>query len=176
MEDQIELWQNAWIKTLKVETTLFHLNETTRFDQIVKKKRQTRWLVVLSIIHLFLSFHLKRLFRGYFSSTFNSSPLHQIWQNLHENDSLTLDHTLVWFFLIDWHYTGCGDGPKRPTQATFNYQIWQFMMTTLSQRLISFPAESRVKIYSQKRQCPFLPIINKGELHALKRNKSEATV
>jgi len=42
---------------------------------------------------------------------------------IHHHDSLTLDHTMVWIFLIDWHHNGLSAAPKRSTQAVLSCQI-----------------------------------------------------
>jgi hypothetical protein len=112
---------------------------------------------------------------GYFSWAFNTSFLHQIWQRLHENNHPTSYYTPVWYVLTDWHHIYRGSDPKRPTQTAFNYQIWQFMLTTLNQLLGSFRDESRAKIWHHKRQhIPLPPPINRGKFHGLSRKKSEA--
>jgi hypothetical protein len=50
---------------------------------------------VLVTIHFFLCLSLKKLLRGYFSGAFNVLSLHKILQNLHKNNGLTFDYTLV---------------------------------------------------------------------------------
>jgi len=133
-------------------------------------------LFLLLFIFFFI-FACKDCSRGNFSRAFNSSSLHQIWQNLHENYGLKFDYPPVWSFLTNWHHNSHRTGSNKPTQIALNYQIWQFMITTLSQWLRSFGAESRAMIWHQKRQNVPLPSpIYSGGFHELSIKKSKAKV
>jgi len=56
--------------------------------------------------------------------------------------------------------------------AAADLTIWQCTMPTLSQRLGSFPSESRAEIFLQCRQdCPFPPTINRDGFHGLREEK-----
>ena len=84
---------------------------------------------------------------GYFSGAFNALYVHQIWQHLNQNDHLTPLYPRVWHVQAEWHNNGPDGDLKWPTQTALNCQIWQFMMSTLNQRLRSFPTESRTEIF-----------------------------
>jgi hypothetical protein len=49
---------------------------------------------------------------GFPETTFQETNMAQIWQNLHTNNDLTSDYTLVWFFLVNWHHNSHGVAPK----------------------------------------------------------------
>jgi len=87
-----------------------HLNETTYFDQndtvltqTVKQKRQTTQRVVWNFSSSSSLVSLESCSSGRLFKAFNVLFLYQIWQNLHANDGLTSDYTLIWFYMTDRH-------------------------------------------------------------------------
>jgi hypothetical protein len=50
---------------------------------------------------------------------FNALSLYQIWQNLHANDHLTFNDTLVWSVLANWHYSSSSTTLKWSTRPAF---------------------------------------------------------
>jgi len=80
--------------------TLFHLNETTHFDQnniILTKQWQKKKSGDLSsgTVHLLPPLARKNYSGDYIFKAFNTSSLHQIWQKIDHHDSLIFDHILV---------------------------------------------------------------------------------
>jgi hypothetical protein len=117
-------WSSKGIKLCKIESL-------KPIRVVIERNHKSRdWIelyqndVVLVKLIFFFIFVWKDYLGGYFSGAFNVSSLHQFWQNLHENDGLTFDYTSIWSFLVNWQYNGHDVGPKRPTQAVFNCQIW----------------------------------------------------
>ena len=83
------------------------------------------WLL---FIFFFSIFTRKSCSSDLLFKTFNSSFLHQIWQNLHANDDRTSNYNPVWSFLTDWHHIDYGVAPvrwrgDRPPSGTVS--IWQ---------------------------------------------------
>jgi len=67
--------------------------------------------------------------------------------------------------------------PKKANSVSLFLQIWQLRMSTLNQRLGSFPTESRVAIFLQCRQdSPLPPPINRSEFHSLREKKIRSKV
>jgi hypothetical protein len=124
-------WTLAKISNSRLNDVVLHLNKSDH-NRLVT-------------IHCLPRFYSKKLTGGYFSSAVNASYVHQISPILHANNHLTLLYNPMWSVQVDWHHIGCDTDLKLPTHAAVNYQIWQFLVTTLNQRLRSFPTESRAK-------------------------------
>lgn len=129
----------------------------------------------LSMIHCSSSFFgLNVSLDDYFSSAFNASFVYQIWQKLHTNDILTFYYTTIWTIAVDWHYICNAIFLNWLTQTTFSYQIWQLIITTLSQWLECFRVESRTEILFKERQdCSISLSINKGRFYYMIIKKLE---
>jgi len=125
----------------------FHLNENACFDRTGKKKRTNQTTCHLELFIFFIiGFAQKLLGWPLFQSIqcFISPPS---LKNLHANDNLTSDYTLILSFMADWHHSGLGAAQKFPTQPTLMQQLFQVIMAILRQRLGSFRDKSRAKIW-----------------------------
>jgi len=90
---------------------------------------------------------------------------------MHETDHQTSLYVWVWSSPAHWHINGRGTTPKRPPQAACSCKL------TLSQRLGSFPIESRAVIYSPvKTRLPSSTPINRSRFHVLREKKIELKV
>jgi hypothetical protein len=90
------------------------------FDKKKTERRkidQTTRHLILVIFFIILS--PESCSGGHIFRTFNASSINQ---TIHQNDGLTLDHTLIWFFLADWQHNNLEATPKRSTQAALSCQ------------------------------------------------------
>jgi hypothetical protein len=86
---------------------------------------------------------------------------------------LSVNDTLIWPFLANWHHSGSGASPKRPTHAVFNRQIYAtvFIIATLSQQLGILRGWIKGQDLTQWQNVYLPPPINKDGFHDLSTKK-----